>query len=115
MLRHAERIEEETIALERHVTGAETQLDGPLRLSSSDWFGTVMLSPVIAAFGKRHPKVTVELLTDARLYSLPRREATAIAAWSRSTSVRRRRAATRMSAIIGISDVWPACVRCLIS
>jgi DNA-binding transcriptional LysR family regulator len=30
---------------------------------------------VIAAFGKRHPKVIVELLTDARLYSQPRREA----------------------------------------
>ncbi|SFU67312.1 transcriptional regulator, LysR family [Bradyrhizobium arachidis] len=75
VLRHAERIEEEALALERHASGAETQLDGMLRLSSSDWFGTVMLSPVIAAFGKRHPKVIVELLTDARLYSLPRREA----------------------------------------
>ena len=75
VLRHAERIEDEALALERHLSGAETHLDGLLRLSSSDWFGTVMLSPVIAAFGKRHPKVTVELLTDARLYSLPRREA----------------------------------------
>jgi DNA-binding transcriptional LysR family regulator len=75
VLAHAERIEEEAIALQRHATGAETQLDGTLRLSSSDWFGTVMLSPVIATFGKRHPRVSVELLTDARLYSLPRREA----------------------------------------
>jgi DNA-binding transcriptional LysR family regulator len=73
VLRHAERIEEEALALERRASGAETQLDGLLRLSSSDWFGTVMLSPAIAAFGKRHPKVIVELLTDARLYSLPRR------------------------------------------
>jgi hypothetical protein len=72
VLRHAERIEEEAVALERRASGAETQLDSLLRLSSSDWFGTVMLSAVIAAFGKRHPKV--ELLTDARLYSLPRRE-----------------------------------------
>ncbi|MBW7962926.1 LysR family transcriptional regulator [Bradyrhizobium sp. BR 10261] len=75
VLARAERIEEETIALQRQATGAETQLDGILRLSSSDWFGTLMLSPVIAAFGKSHPKVIVELLTDARLYSLPRREA----------------------------------------
>lgn len=75
VLRHAERIEDEALALERQASGATTQLDGLLRLSSSDWFGTVMLSPVIAAFGKRHPAVTVELLTDARLYSLPRREA----------------------------------------
>ena len=63
------------IALQRQAKGTETLLDGTLRVSSSDWFGTLMLSPVIAAFGKRHPKVTVELLTDARLYSLPRREA----------------------------------------
>lgn len=73
VLAHAERIEEEAIALQRQATG--TQLDGILRLSSSDWFGTLMLSPVIAAFGKRHPGVIVEILTDARLYSLPRREA----------------------------------------
>ncbi|QOZ44447.1 LysR family transcriptional regulator [Bradyrhizobium sp. CCBAU 53340] len=75
VLAHAERIEEEALALQRQATGTETQLDGTLRLSSSDWFGTLMLSPVIAAFGKRYPKVIVELLTDARLYSLPRREA----------------------------------------
>lgn len=75
VLRHAERIEDEALALERQMSGAKNELDGLLRLSSSDWFGTVMLSPVIAAFGKRHPAVTVELLTDARLYSLPRREA----------------------------------------
>ena len=62
VLAHAERIEEEAIALQRQATGTETQLDGTLRLSSSDWFGTLMLSPVIAAFGKRHPKVIVELL-----------------------------------------------------
>lgn len=75
VLARAERIEEEAIALQRQTTGTETQLDGTLRLSSSDWFGTLMLSPVIATFGKHHPKVIVELLTDARLYSLPRREA----------------------------------------
>jgi DNA-binding transcriptional LysR family regulator len=75
VLAHAERIEAEAIALERRASGTEAQLEGMLRLSSSDWFGAVMLAPVIAAFGKRHPKVTVELLTDARLYSLPRREA----------------------------------------
>ena len=34
-----------------------------------------MLAPVLAEFGRRHPRVCVELLTDARLYSLPRREA----------------------------------------
>src|SRR3569623_52449 len=75
VLRHAERIEAEAVALERRLSGAEAQLDGLLRVSSSDWFGARLLSPVIAEFGKLHPKVVVELLTDARLYSLSRREA----------------------------------------
>lgn len=75
VLVHAERIEEEVLAFERVLGGNEAQLEGMLRLSSSDWFGTFMLAPVLAEFGKRHPGVCVELLTDARLFSLPRREA----------------------------------------
>lgn len=75
VLDHAERMEEEALALQRQLAGSEAQLEGTLRLSSSDWFGTFMLAPVLAEFGRRHPKVCVELLTDARLYSLPRREA----------------------------------------
>ena len=75
VLGHAERVEEEVLGFQRQLLGQETQLRGLLRLSSSDWFGTFMLSPVLAEFGLRHPLVCVELLTDARLYSLPRREA----------------------------------------
>jgi DNA-binding transcriptional LysR family regulator len=75
VFRHAERIEEEALTLERQLTGTENQLDGLLRISSTDWFGTYMLSPVLAEFGRRYPKVVVELLTDARLYSLSHREA----------------------------------------
>lgn len=75
VLAHAERMEEEALAFERRLAGAEAQLDGFLRLSSSDWFGRLMLAPVLAEFGRLHPQVSVELLTDARLYSLPRREA----------------------------------------
>jgi DNA-binding transcriptional LysR family regulator len=75
VLGHAERIEEEAYAFERRLAGNDAQLEGALRISSSDWFGTYMLAPVLAEFGRLHPKVCVELLTDARLYSLPRREA----------------------------------------
>lgn len=75
VLGHAERVEEEVLAFQRQLAGQEAQLKGMLRLSSSDWFGTFMLAPVLAEFGRRHPLVCVELLTDARLYSLPRREA----------------------------------------
>lgn len=75
VLGHAERIEEEVLALGRRLAGSQAQLEGALRLSSSEWFGTYMLAPVLAEFARRQPKVEIELLTDARLYSLPRREA----------------------------------------
>ncbi len=75
VLAHAERMEDEALAIERRLAGSAPQLEGLLRLSSSEWFGAVMLTPVLAEFAQRHPGVCVELLTDARLYSLPRREA----------------------------------------
>lgn len=72
---HAERIEIEAQALMRRIGTGDRQLAGLLRLSSSDWFGVHVLTPVIAAFACLHPRVEIELLTDARLYSLSRREA----------------------------------------
>jgi DNA-binding transcriptional LysR family regulator len=75
VLAHAERIEEEALALRRELGGAEAQLAGTLRVTCSDWFGVTMLAPVLAEFAKTEPKIMVELLTDARLYSLSRREA----------------------------------------
>src|ERR1700722_8598390 len=75
VLGHAERMEEEALAFQRRLAGADARLEGMLRLSCSDWFGAYMLAPVLAEFGERHPKVCVELLSDPRLYSLSRREA----------------------------------------
>jgi DNA-binding transcriptional LysR family regulator len=75
MLAHAERIEEEVLGLERKLSGRDADLEGLIRVSSSDWFGVHMLTPVFANFSQRHPRVTIELLTDARLFSLSRREA----------------------------------------
>ncbi|WNG31393.1 LysR family transcriptional regulator [Cystobacter fuscus] len=75
VLAHAERIEEEALACERQLSGQGQHLDGMLRVSSSDWFGVHMLTPVFAEFVKKHPRVTIELVTDARRFSLARREA----------------------------------------
>ena len=75
VLVHTEKMEDEAISIGRELAGAEAKLSGLLRVSCSDWFGVVMLTPVLAEFAAIHPKVVVELLTDARLYSLPRREA----------------------------------------
>jgi DNA-binding transcriptional LysR family regulator len=75
ILFHAERVEDETQALLRRLTAHDGQLGGMLRISSSDWFGATVLTPVLAEFGRLHPRVELELLTDARMYSLSRREA----------------------------------------
>ena len=75
VLSHAERMEEEALAFQRQLTGQEQQLDGLLRVTSSDWFAEFVLTPVIADFSKQYPRVIVELLTDSRMFSLSRREA----------------------------------------
>lgn len=75
ILGHAERMEEEALAARRQLAGTDSELEGMLRLSCSDWFGVTLLAPVLAEFAGLHPRVVVELLTDQRLYSLPRREA----------------------------------------
>jgi DNA-binding transcriptional LysR family regulator len=75
VLSHAERMEEEALAFQRQLTGQEQQLDGMLRITSSDWFAEYMLTPVIAEFSRQYPRVIVELLTDSRFFSLSRREA----------------------------------------
>lgn len=75
LLAHAERIEEEVLTAQRQLDGHDRQLGGTLRISSSDWFGIHLLAPVFAEFAKLQPRVVIELLTDHRLFSLPRREA----------------------------------------
>lgn len=75
LLAHAERIEAETLALQRQLAAGAHEIDGRLRISTLDWFAIYMLAPVLSEFALQYPKISVELLTDARLYSLPRREA----------------------------------------
>lgn len=75
LLRHAERMEADAQALSRELAGTSGGLEGMLRLTCSDWFGRIVLAPVLAEFSQLHPGVIVETLTDQRVYSLGRREA----------------------------------------
>lgn len=75
VLSHAERMEEEALAFGRELDGQAGQLEGTVRITSSDWFGATVLTPILARLGAQHPRLTLELLTDARIYSLARREA----------------------------------------
>lgn len=75
MLRHAVRIEAETLALSREFAGSGEGLGGQLRLSSSDWFAARVLAPAAAGFAAAHRGVAFEIIGDHRLLSLERREA----------------------------------------
>lgn len=71
----AEQMEEAALAFERRLAGSEQRLQGRVRVTASDWFGCYVLAPELANFGLSHPEVQIELLTDARLYDLSRRDA----------------------------------------
>ncbi|MGJ7507891.1 LysR family transcriptional regulator [Variovorax sp. GT1P44] len=75
VLLHAERMEEEALAIERQLAGQGGELQGLLRVSSSDWFGLHVLSPIVARFVALHPAVRIDLITDTRFRDLARREA----------------------------------------
>jgi len=71
---HAERMEEEALGFTRALAGKDARLTGLLRVSSSDWYGIHVLTPVFARFLARHRGVSIELLTDSRRYNLTRGE-----------------------------------------
>lgn len=75
VLIHAERMEEEALAIERQIAGRAQHLEGSLRITASEWFATHVLAPVLAEFAAAHPHVAIELLADARFLSLSRCEA----------------------------------------
>jgi DNA-binding transcriptional LysR family regulator len=75
VLAYAERMEEEALGFTRALAGKDAQLTGLLRVSSSDWFGIHVLTPVFARFLAQHRGVSIELVTDSRRYNLARREA----------------------------------------
>lgn len=74
MLAHAERMEEEAVAMERALAGSDQRLQGDIRVTTSEWVGVHIMTPALSRFAERHSGVTVELVTDSRLYSLARRE-----------------------------------------
>lgn len=75
VVEHAQRMEAEALAIERQLAGQEGQLEGMVRVSASDWFGARVLSPIFGRFLQKQPRMAMELVTDARVFSLARREA----------------------------------------
>jgi DNA-binding transcriptional LysR family regulator len=75
VLDYAIAMEEAALAAERVAVGRDSGLSGTVRVSAPNFFGPRVLAAHMGQFCAEHPSITVDLVTDARLASLSRREA----------------------------------------
>jgi len=69
-----ERMEEEALRVERRISGQDTRLEGPVRVTAVEALGSRVLTPILAQLHLRHPGIQVELSAESRTVSLARRE-----------------------------------------
>jgi DNA-binding transcriptional LysR family regulator len=75
LLPRAERMEEEAIALERDVLGADQKPAGVVRVTATEMLATRFIVPQLPSFRAKYPDLTVALECTNRAVSLSRREA----------------------------------------
>lgn len=68
-------VEDAVLAVERAAASGLGGLDGPVRITSPETFGVAYLAPRLAAFGRSHPGLTLELAPSGEVLDLGRREA----------------------------------------
>jgi DNA-binding transcriptional LysR family regulator len=71
----AARVEEEVLAAERELGGADARVTGSVRLTASDGLLHAVVLPAIEALRRAHPDLLLELRADTRELDLSRREA----------------------------------------
>jgi DNA-binding transcriptional LysR family regulator len=72
---HAERLEQEAMALERDVGGRDTRMAGLVRVTCAETVATHILAPCFASLHRRQPDIMIELIANPRELSLSMREA----------------------------------------
>jgi DNA-binding transcriptional LysR family regulator len=75
LLPDIEQVEAAVLALERGAHAQHDSLEGTVRITSGETFGACYLAPRLAAFGREHPGLTIELVTGGAVLDLARREA----------------------------------------
>lgn len=75
LLAHAESVESSVDLLRADAAGQSVRVSGSVRIGTPEGFGTVFLTPRLAALFDAHPDLNVELLTLPRFPSLASREA----------------------------------------
>lgn len=68
-------VEEAVHVVERQAHEHHDSLEGTVRITAPETFGVSYLSPRLAAFGRRHPELTIELLPSGEVLDLGRRQA----------------------------------------
>ncbi|HZI11368.1 MAG TPA: LysR substrate-binding domain-containing protein [Myxococcus sp.] len=68
-------MEAEVLASERELTGADTRVSGPVRLTAGDGLATYVLAPRLHTLQQAHPELRVELRAGNLALDLSRREA----------------------------------------
>lgn len=75
LLRHAESMETQALAVASELGGADLALSGTVRIGAPDGIGTYFLTPELGALAERHPGLTLQLVALPRTFSLSKREA----------------------------------------
>jgi DNA-binding transcriptional LysR family regulator len=75
VLGNVERIEAETIAVERAIQGVDVRLEGTVRLTTVESLATEVLPPILMRLHEAYPGIRIDVITEARSLNLGRREA----------------------------------------
>lgn len=75
ILASVERIELETLSVERAITGEDERIAGEVRITTVDSFGAKVVTPMLQKLSQEQPGLSIELIADIRSLSLSRREA----------------------------------------
>jgi len=75
MVRLAERMEEDIVAFERHVTGRDLRPSGELRITTNDTMLVHLLPNLLAGFRQAFPEITLEVVAANESLNLSKRDA----------------------------------------
>jgi DNA-binding transcriptional LysR family regulator len=74
-LAFAERMEQDALGVERQLEGRDEGVAGSVRITASEWLVSSVISSLVRPLLSKHPKLSIELVADARHLNLARREA----------------------------------------
>lgn len=75
MVRLAERMSEEVLAVERRITGQDLRPSGELRITTNDTFLVHLLTPILASFRLAYPEIHLDIVVSNESLSLSKRDA----------------------------------------